>query len=223
MDEPADEIFCGSYGATNLTLHGIWPQYYEVRDGNLWPQYCKQDERAIVQDEVKSKMNSTWANVARSYLDSNDLKYHSLAQHEWERHGVCYSSLINKVKTNPLSENDLIELQLKFFKESIILNEKYPTPVLLQEAQKKKQTISLSDLQNAFGDFKVGLQCDGGNLNGAGHLSLVTLCVSREEAGGNAFDCPQNVLHDPYSNSCALSSETYSDIIVHFDCKPNMS
>jgi ribonuclease T2 len=67
----ADPVQCESGGALfgkGFVVHGLWPQYERG-----WPEYCAPARRLPA---------SVVASVA-------DLLAPDLAQHEWDRHGVC--------------------------------------------------------------------------------------------------------------------------------------
>ena len=62
-----------------------------------------------------------------------------------------------------------------FFQASLDLNQKYPTPKVLQDAQAAGATLAVSQLQAAFGGpSKVALSCKGSTLN------MVSLCLSKD-------------------------------------------
>jgi ribonuclease T2 len=69
---------------TNMTIHGLWPQYAQERDGHGWPQCC--------QSQYGATLNKT---VEHDNLKALD-KYwpveqggDHLWQHEWGKHGTC--------------------------------------------------------------------------------------------------------------------------------------
>lgn len=211
MGEPSTNISCGSFAASNLTLHGIWPQYTDKRDSHLWPQFCNTSSAATgVSEAVQQKMMPLWQQYAPAYPDASDLKYHGLTEHEWNRHGVCWNSSVNQLAT----ADNLEVLQLEFFKHSINLMQRFPTPTLLGNALRAKATIPLAELQSAFGGRDmVTLQCDAD-----GHLTMVSLCFDKQLL--KQVTCPTSVLKMPYQNSCVIP-KTVDPVKVAFDCNPN--
>eukprot|EP01052_Picozoa_sp_SAG31_P006798 SAG31_NODE_317_length_17813_cov_5.788585_5_plen_242_part_00 len=174
---------CGSFGAQNLTLHGLWPQYarhHPGAPGNLpgdWPQFCGKNDSKFwnliqpLQAAVAASFNQQWSSLAPDYASG------TLGQHEWEKHGTCYSA---DILTDPSKRTrclqivrcnvellivsvraaDLVALQMRFFQASLTLMAEFPTPSVLHAAQAAKQEVKLSALQEAFGGSDMaGLSC----------------------------------------------------------------
>jgi len=212
MGEPSTDIACGSFAASNLTVHGLWPQYTEAHeDSHLWPQFCNASSAATgVSDRVQQKMLPLWQQYARSYPDTSDLKYKGLAEHEWNRHGVCWNSSVNQLAAS----DDLDNLQIEFFERSMDLVERFPTPAILGNALRSNTTIALADLQAAFGGKDmVTLQCTKD-----GQLSMVSLCFDKQLS--KQITCPDSVLQEAYQNSCVVP-KIVDPVTVAFDCSPN--
>jgi ribonuclease I len=214
MGEPANQIACGSFAASNLTLHGIWPQYLAARETNhLWPQFCNSSSAVTqVSAAVQSKMLPDWQQYARSYPDDSSLQYKGLAGHEWERHGVCWSSAVNSLADAPAVE----ALQLKFFNSSINLMRKFPTPALLGDSLRAKKPIALAALQAAFGGAQyVALQCGASGENGQAQLTMVSLCFDKDLI--KQIACPDSALQEAYLNSCVVPTPV-AEVTVAFNC-----
>ena len=211
MGEPATDIPCDTFAASNLTVHGIWPQYTDAHDLHLWPQFCNQSAAVTgVSDQVQQKMLPLWQHYARSYPDASSLKYKGLAEHEWNRHGVCWNPSVDQLT----GADDLEVLQLEFFNRSMDLMERFPTPVLLGNALREKRSIALADLQSAFGGKDmVTLQCDT-----EGQLTMVSLCF--DKGLSKQIVCPASVLQEAYQNSCIVP-KVIDPIKVAFDCTPH--
>jgi ribonuclease T2 len=212
MGEPADSIPCGSYASQNLTLHGIWPQYNEPQDGGAhgWPQFCNVTAPFnTVSAAVSADLINEWRRVAPSYPKGSGKPYDGLAQHEWERHGTCWSAAIDEIA--PGDHAALVALQERFFAASLRLNEAWPTPALLRDAQASGKPVALEDLQAAFGGAKrSALQCTK-----EGQLSMVMICV--DKAMQKRVDCPAQTLESTYDNSCVVPKR-FDEVKVHFDC-----
>lgn len=210
--EPANEIPCGSFAASNLTVHGIWPMYSEPQGGHLWPQFCNSSSAVTaVLPEVTAKMLPEWRRVAQSYPANTGLQYTNLASHEWERHGTCWSSAVNQL----VDSDAVAALQEEFFQQSINLIEDFPTPVLLGSRARAGKTIPLANLQEAFGGpDHVALQCTSG-----GQLAMVSLCFDKKLERQVA--CPPAVLAKSNNiNNCAVPTPV-SEIGVAFQCSKN--
>ena len=214
MGEPAAQIPCGSFAASNLTLHGIWPQYLAARDStHLWPQFCNTSKLVTaVSERVQTVMLPEWQTYARSYPDDSSLQYKGLAGHEWERHGVCWSSAVNNLPDVPAVDS----LQVKFFNSSINLIRRFPTPALLGDSLRANKPIALATLQAAFGGPQyVALQC-GASANGdIQQLTMVSLCFDKDLT--RQIACPTSALQEGYLNSCVVPTPV-AEISVAFNC-----
>lgn len=89
-DKPECKNLVGTFAATNLDLHGLWPNDY---DGNH-PFYCGVPQSQIDLD----KSSATWcsmANYGASSTTMNSLSIYMpgvqscLDKHEWYKHGTC--------------------------------------------------------------------------------------------------------------------------------------
>jgi len=212
MGEPASEIPCSSVPAGNLTLHGIWPQYDTPRGSHGWPQFCNTSSMvASVDKEVSDYFADMWAQVAPAYPAGTSKKFNGLAEHEWSKHGTCWSASTDNIAAGDVAT--AITLKKAFFQASIDLNNKFPTPDVLRKAWRAGSTVATTDIQSAFGGANmVALQCDGGN-SGNGQLSMVSLCFTKDL---KQTVCPESMLSEPYTNNCALSK--IAEISVAYNC-----
>jgi len=163
------------WGATHLTLHGLWPQYNYSRDGHYWPQFCT---RVPLEQEVVHKFKPKWETYAPAYL----LKEYLLPKHEWSKHGTC--SGLN---------------QLDYFMSSLSLITQYSTPSILMN--NIGRTMNRTEIEDAFGGAdQVALACSD-----SGALQQVVTCFTKGQSGrldGKARACPKDVLHRKDDNSC---------------------
>merc|ERR1712086_993981 len=97
---------------------------------------------------VAAKFAPMWKQYAPAYPASSNLMFSDLASHEWSKHGTCWSAAINTVGSNTQA---LTTLEDSFFQASLDLNQKYPTPKVLQDAAAAGTTLAVSQLQAAFG------------------------------------------------------------------------
>lgn len=144
---------------------------------------------------VTAKFKQQWGTYAPEYL-------FGLQEHEWQTHGVCYSSQLIAAATNP---DELEALQIQYFQNQMDLFDVYETPSLLVEASRSGQTVTISQLQAAFGGAEyVALDCD--ESSGKYYLNSVALCLGKD-ANGNPttpVPCPTTVTDDS-ANSCVTS------------------
>jgi len=163
------------WGATHLTLHGLWPQYNYSRDGHYWPQFCT---KATLKEEVVVKFKPKWETYAPAYL----LKEYLLPKHEWSKHGTCSG----------------LE-QLDYFMSSLSLIMQYSTPSILMNNIGRK--INRTEIEEAYGGAnQVALGCSD-----EGALQQVVTCFTKGTSGrldGRARACPKDVLHRTDDNSC---------------------
>lgn len=214
MGEPANEIPCGSFAASNLTVHGIWPQYRVAQNttaagSHLWPQFCNTSSSVVsVLPRVSAKMLPYWKRVARSYpAGSPGLQYTDLATHEWQRHGTCWSDDVNSLADSAATA----ALQERFFQQSLDLEQRFPTPALLGEALRAGKGIALKEMQKAFGgQDHVGLQCTA-----TGQLEMVSLCFDKKL--DRQVACPASMLQESATNSCVVPSPM-KEVTVAFPC-----
>ena len=131
------------YWETNLTIHGLWPQYAV----SGYPASCTTEpfDNTIPTQIGESKMIQYWPDVQYT-LDSSS--YNSFWAHEWTKHGTC-SGLT----------------QLQYFNAAIDLTSHIPTPSALYESI--GHNMSTNVLRDSFGgaDY-VALQCKNQMLNG---------------------------------------------------------
>jgi ribonuclease T2 len=89
----------GTFAASHLSLHGLWPEYYpQGRNGSLWPQFCvggpagdfhdcnpPKPDKCQVSPSTIAQFNTTdlWQSSAMEYA------WGTLAAHQWSKHGSC--------------------------------------------------------------------------------------------------------------------------------------
>jgi len=131
------------YWTTNLTIHGLWPQYNTTG----YPSSCNNEPFDVSVPEMigLSKMIQYWPNVQAT---ESTASYDSFWEHEWTKHGTCTG----------LS-------QYEYFNSAIQLTFRIPTPDILYRSI--GQNVSATELRNSFGgsDY-VALQCSNQHLTG---------------------------------------------------------
>lgn len=187
----------GSFGATHLTIHGLWPSYTDAEAQQAgsqyaWPQYCapygscssKNPPAGCFPDP--STIPEAMKIYGPGYVSDNDF----LADHEWPKHGSCtgldsgtyFSSAITELKALPGDQG---------------------TPALL--AQNVGGTVPATELRAAFGSPEsVLLGCDS-NCN----LTQVGICLKNTGLGSvpsqTRIACPSNTTQSSYDNGCFVN------------------
>uniref|UniRef100_A0A7S1TQJ6 Uncharacterized protein n=2 Tax=Phaeomonas parva TaxID=124430 RepID=A0A7S1TQJ6_9STRA len=93
-------FFPDSYGATHLSLHGLWPNYIaDQHDGKSWPQFCAgADGNDYTQCKSSGGPDFCYPNAAaleafnvtdRWMKYALEYSWTELASHEWAKHGGC--------------------------------------------------------------------------------------------------------------------------------------
>ena len=132
-----------SYWPTNLTIHGMWPQYNTTG----YPSSCSNEpfDTSVPELIGTSDMIQYWPNVKEEESSSS---YDSFWEHEWSKHGTCTG----------LSQYD-------YFNNAIKLTFSIPTPDILYNSI--GQNVSANDLRTSFGGSEyVALQCSNQHLTG---------------------------------------------------------
>ncbi|WP_164002936.1 ribonuclease T2 family protein [Pyxidicoccus caerfyrddinensis] len=188
-DKEQCEKLAGTFAATHLTIHGLWPQFNdaEVKQQKcMYPAYCgglcecldsKAPSRCFPDPAT---IPDTMDTYGPGYVTDNFF----LANHEWPKHGSCtgmdarsyFSSSIDALLSLPGDQG---------------------TPALLRD--NIGRGVALEDLRSAF-DVRgsVVFRCDE-----RCNLAEVGVCFGVGDQGRPTprIPCPQNVT-DSTSNSC---------------------
>ena len=153
------------YWNENFTVHGLWPQY----DTTGYPSYCSTES---FDPDVPLEIG--WDTMITYYPDvkyaESDPDYDSFWEHEWDKHGTC----------SGLSQYD-------YFQQAILLTETFATPEVLHKYINTTDSLSTSDLRNAFGGSTyTALQCSNTNI-----LTGVYTCWSHSPV--LQIECPESV------------------------------
>jgi len=87
-----------SYGATHLSVHGLWPNYNASLRGYEWPQFCVYD--GINYSTCDPNSSQSYCNPSQLTLDEFNVSarwktyaveysWNGLVPHEWSKHGSC--------------------------------------------------------------------------------------------------------------------------------------
>jgi ribonuclease T2 len=153
------------YWTENFTVHGLWPQYTTTG----YPSYCSAEN---FDQDVPIEIG--WDTMITYYPDvkyaESDPDYDSFWEHEWDKHGTC----------SQLSQYD-------YFQQAILLAETFVTPEVLHKYINTTDSLSTSDLRNAFGGSTyTALQCTNTNI-----LTGVYTCWSHSPV--LQIECPESV------------------------------
>jgi ribonuclease T2 len=182
-----------SFGATHLTLHGLWPNYTDAEaegQSRTYPTYfgtysgcnSRQPDKSCL--PAVESIPADLATYGPGYVTDNNF----LANHEWPKHGSCtgldsgsyFRAAVAQLKSLPGDQG---------------------TPALLTKGV--GATVRLTELQAAFGDpSAVLLSCDSGC-----RLEQVGICFAHDEKNRptSQIPCPKNTRVAPYTNSCVLN------------------
>lgn len=180
----------GSFAATHLTLHGLWPNFTDEQSRGrprAWPQYCgayQHCERARAEDASCAPgvaVPDELARLAPGYVAGTG----GFATHEWSKHGSC----------TRLSAAD-------YFRAELAAIRAIPgdaTPDALHAAV--GADLARDALQRAFGvpPDSVLLGCDPHC-----RLARVGFCLAKD-AGDHPTTpvaCTRNVATSDYDNGC---------------------
>jgi len=169
-----------SFMRSNLTIHGLWPNYNVPESGHWWPQCCQSQYSATLNtsaiDPILSQLQQYWPNEQDP--SGNQLSS-SLWQHEWAKHGTC----------SGLDPDTYFRSAMKV--EQIIGT----LPVISQNIG---GSVSRAQLESAYnngspcptgGPCMVQINCDSGSI-----LSGVTTCWSKSL---QQMECPGSFLGTP--------------------------
>ena len=153
------------YWTENFTIHGLWPQYTTTG----YPSYCSTETF-----DTDVPLDIGWDTMITYYPDvkyeETDPDYDSFWEHEWDKHGTC----------SGLSQYD-------YFQQAILLAETFTTPEVLHKYINTTNSLSASDLRNAFGGSTyTALQCSNTNI-----LTGVYTCWSHSPV--LQIECPKSV------------------------------
>ena len=100
--KPECQTLKGTYAASNLALHGLWPNAY---DGNH-PFYCNVPQKDITLDQSSQwcsmdsyGLSSSTLATLRTYMPGAGPTTSCLDDHEWYKHGSCSTQAPNNYWT----------------------------------------------------------------------------------------------------------------------------
>jgi ribonuclease T2 len=175
-----------AFGATHLTLHGLWPNYTDdeaAQHHTSYPQFCgtydhckKDHDRSCEPDPAAIPRDMR--ELGPGYVGDHEF----LADHEWPKHGSC-------TKLAPAD----------YFRAALDAMKAIPTPENVRAAV--GHDLALADLEGAFGVPResVLLSCDG-----QCRLQQVSFCLSHDarDRPTTPVACPTNTTRARYDNGC---------------------
>uniref|UniRef100_A0A7S4PC36 Uncharacterized protein n=1 Tax=Paramoeba aestuarina TaxID=180227 RepID=A0A7S4PC36_9EUKA len=93
-----DHFNATSYGATHLSLHGMWPNYNYTTRGYDYPAYCEDGDDDYTKCQYSdapdycfpSSQTLSEFNVTNRWMAyATEYSWATLASHEWGKHGGC--------------------------------------------------------------------------------------------------------------------------------------
>lgn len=175
----------GSFAATHLTLHGLWPNFTDEQSRGrprAWPQFCgsyahcEQAEDASCAPGVA--VPPELAELAPAYVTD------TLATHEWSKHGSCTAL--------PAAG---------YFAAELTAIRSIPNADAMAASIGKD--LARDDLQRAFGipPASVVLGCDAHC-----RLTQVGFCLAKDAHDNptTPTPCTQNVTTSDYDNGCVV-------------------
>lgn len=181
----------GSFGATHVTLHGLWPNYSDEesqRRGEDYPSFCGRYQACDRRDPPgwcapdPSTIPAEMSQYGPGYVNNGNF----LAKHEWPKHGSCTG----------LEPGRYFAAALQAMLD---LPGDRGTPSAL--SSHVGQEVPVEDLRASFGPPKsVLLSCDQ-----RCQLRQVSVCLARDERGvpTTPTKCPVSVSTTEYSNGCS--------------------
>jgi ribonuclease T2 len=180
----------GSFAATHLTLHGLWPNFTDEQSRGkprAWPQFCgAYDHCEKAEDATCAPGTAVPAGLARlapGYVTDGG----ALATHEWSKHGSCTA----------LDASGYFAAELA----AITSIPGDATPATLGAAAGKD--LARDELQRAFGipPESVVLGCDA-----QCRLTQVGFCIAKDvgDHPTTPTPCTQNVTTSDYDNGCVV-------------------
>jgi len=178
----------GSFAATHLTLHGLWPNFADEQSRGkprAWPQYCGAYQHCEKAEDAScapgARVPDELARLAPGYVAGTG----AFAAHEWSKHGGC----------TQLSAAEYFRAELAAIRA--IPGE--ATPDALRAAV--GADLARDELQRAFGvpPETVMLGCDA-----RCRLTRVGFCLAKD-AGDHPTSpiaCTANVATSDYDNGC---------------------
>ncbi len=175
----------GSFAATHLTLHGLWPNYTDdeaTANHAAYPEFCgtfrhcKEHHDRSCEPEVAA-IPEDMRTLGPGYVGDHDF----LADHEWPKHGSC-TGLSPAV----------------YFRAALGAMQAVHDDALRGSIG---SDIALADLQGAFGvpAESVLLSCDAGC-----RLAQVSICLAHDADNRptTPIRCPLDTTQARYDNGC---------------------
>lgn len=193
------------------TLHGLWPD----RCDGSYPQFCDNSMQLhnITSSLLAAGETDLYQAMSTVWLDNRGHNEH-FWQHEWNKHGSCYSTLKPACQADSSeSGSENVDTMIDYFSRILNTYNRFPTYEFLANrgiTPSSTHTYKLADikhaLKEAFG-YAPTIKCDGGgnkvhevwySFNLEGPLVSGTL-LPREQV--SADSCSQDVYYLPKHQS----------------------
>ncbi|CEH11963.1 Ribonuclease, T2 family [Ceraceosorus bombacis] len=154
----------------SFTIHGLWPDYC---DGS-YPQYCTKDSG--IPEFNGAQIKAQLAQYAPSTLNYMNTYYKDISgddasfwDHEYNKHGTCFSTLRAKCQIPTRGMNQTSAALVGYFEEIVRQFKRLPTYDWLASASilpSSTTTYPLASIQNVLTSKHGGVPYIGCNKNG---------------------------------------------------------
>jgi ribonuclease T2 len=179
----------GSFGASHLTLHGLWPNYTDAESAGksqAWPEFCGAYRRCKAGHDATCEPDPSTIPGEMRELGPGYVGDHAfLATHEWPKHGSCTGMTSSA-----------------YFRAALDAMKSLPgegTPDKLRAAI--GADVAADELVRGFGvpADSVLLGCDAHC-----RLQQISFCLAHDASGKptTPIACPVNTTNSRYDNGC---------------------
>jgi len=106
--------------ANHWTIHGLWPDYCD----GTYTQYCDDSrEYTNITQILESYNRYDILNYMNTYWKNQDGTDESFWEHEWDKHGTCYSTLVPDCYIDYTPQEEVVD----FFSQTVHLFQSLPT------------------------------------------------------------------------------------------------
>jgi ribonuclease T2 len=166
-----------AYMQKYFTIHGLWPNYNQEREGHEWPQCCESqygpDVNSTVEAALYDPLHKYWPDENAAGFPNYD--HSKLLEHEWNKHGTCAGLD-----------------QSSYYTAAMNISVALGTPDII--SNNVGGTVQLADLYSAFGaqPCVVGFACDISIDCMNNGLMATTTCWKKDLSG--RMTCPGAVI-----------------------------
>ncbi|KAL1297199.1 hypothetical protein AAFC00_004769 [Neodothiora populina] len=183
------------------TIHGLWPDYC---DGSYTSTCDKNRQYTNISCILESAGRDDLLDLMQTYWKDQSGGDESFWEHEWGKHGTCYSTLNPSCYTDYTAQEEVVD----FFQQTVDLFQSLPTYDYLASAgiypsstQNYTETEILAALRAGHG-AAASLSCDGHELYQVEYTFNVRGSVANGvfvpvEPVGEGDGCPAEIMYLP--------------------------